>query len=94
MRTIDMQTWPRKEHFAFFNTFDHPHVAMCANVDLTAFYPVVKAHDHSLTVAIVYVIARDPGDSGWPGPVWGVGKAEAYDTNSANALIEAIVTEL
>ena len=42
----------------------------------------------------VHVIARDPGDTGWPGPVWGVGKAEAYDTNGANALIEAIVKEL
>jgi diadenosine tetraphosphate (Ap4A) HIT family hydrolase len=42
----------------------------------------------------VHVIARNPGDAAWPGPVWGVGKAEPYDTNSANALIEAIVKEL
>lgn len=42
----------------------------------------------------VHVIARDPQDTGWPGPVWGVGKAEPYDTNSANALIEAIVKKL
>jgi diadenosine tetraphosphate (Ap4A) HIT family hydrolase len=42
----------------------------------------------------MHVIARNPGDPGWPGPVWGVGKAESYDTNSANALIEAIVQEL
>ncbi|WP_136657737.1 HIT family protein [Nitratireductor sp. XY-223] len=42
----------------------------------------------------LHVIARSPGDTAWPGPVWGVGKAEPYDTNSANALIEAIVKEL
>ena len=58
MRTIDMQTWSRREHFRFFSTFDHPHFGMCANVDLTAFYPVVKQRGYSLTVAIVYVIAR------------------------------------
>jgi chloramphenicol O-acetyltransferase type A len=58
MRYIDMETWSRREHFKFFNTFDHPHVSMCANVDLTAFYPVVKQRGHSLTVAIVYVVAR------------------------------------
>jgi chloramphenicol O-acetyltransferase type A len=58
MRTIDMQTWSRREHFKFFSAFDHPHFGMCANVDLTAFYPVVKQRGYSLTVAIVYVIAR------------------------------------
>ncbi|WP_419907801.1 HIT domain-containing protein [Hoeflea sp.] len=42
----------------------------------------------------VHVIARNPGDVGWPGPVWGVGKAQPYDTNSATSLIEAIVQEL
>ena len=42
----------------------------------------------------VHVIARERDDAAWPGPVWGVGKAEAYDTNSANTLIEAIVKKL
>jgi chloramphenicol O-acetyltransferase type A len=31
---------------------------MCANVDLTAFYPYVKQRGISFTVAIVYVLAR------------------------------------
>jgi len=31
---------------------------MCANVDLTAFYPVVKQRGISFTVATVYVLAR------------------------------------
>lgn len=42
----------------------------------------------------VHVVARNPGDTGWPGPVWGLGKARPYDTNSADALIRAIVAEL
>jgi len=58
MRTIDMQTWSRREHFEFFRTYEYPHFGMCANVDLTAFYPAVKQRGYSLTVAIVYLITR------------------------------------
>jgi chloramphenicol O-acetyltransferase type A len=58
MRFIDMETWARREHFEFYRAFDHPHFGMCANVDVTAFYPAVKQRGVSLTVATVYVIAR------------------------------------
>lgn len=58
MRAIDMQAWPRREHFKLFSTFDHPHFGMCANVDLTTFYPTVKQRGVSFTVAIVYVLSR------------------------------------
>jgi chloramphenicol O-acetyltransferase type A len=58
MRQMDMATWPRYEHFKLFNTFNHPHFNMCVNVDLTAFYPAVKQHDRSFTVALVYVLSR------------------------------------
>ena len=58
MRTINMQTWSRREHFKTFSAFDHPHFGICVNVDLTSFYPIVKLGGHSITVAIVYVLAR------------------------------------
>ena len=58
MRTIDMQTWSRREHFEFLNTFSYPHFNLCANVDPTRFYPAVKQRNISFTVAVVYVIAR------------------------------------
>jgi chloramphenicol O-acetyltransferase type A len=58
MRTIDVQTWSRREHFELFSTYGYPHWGMCANVDLTAFYPAVKQRGYSLTVAIVYLITR------------------------------------
>jgi chloramphenicol O-acetyltransferase type A len=58
MRYIDMQTWPRREHFKVFSAFDHPHAGLCANVDLTAFYPAVKQRGYSITVALVYAISR------------------------------------
>jgi chloramphenicol O-acetyltransferase type A len=58
MRNIDMQTWPRRNHYRLFSTFNHPHFSMCANMDVTAFYPYVKRNGHSLTVSMVYLIAR------------------------------------
>ena len=58
MRHINLETWPRREHFKVFSTFDYPHFSLCANVDLTAFYPFVKQRGISFTVATVYVLAR------------------------------------
>ena len=58
MRHINLETWPRREHFKVFNAFDHPHFNMCANLDLTTFYPIVKQRGVSFTVAIVYVLSR------------------------------------
>lgn len=58
MRDIDLETWPRHEHFKLFSTYDYPHFGLCANVDLTAFYPVIKQRGISFTVATVYVLAR------------------------------------
>ena len=58
MRSIDMATWPRRDHFRLFRSFDHPHFNMSANVDVSGFQPFVKRNGHSLTVSMVYVIAR------------------------------------
>ncbi len=58
MRHIDIETWPRREHFKAFRAFDFPHFNMCANVDLTAFYPFVKQHSISFNLAVVYVLTR------------------------------------
>jgi len=58
MRHIDLETWPRREHFKVFSGFDYPHFSMCADIDLTTFCPAVKQRGFSITVAIVYVLAR------------------------------------
>jgi chloramphenicol O-acetyltransferase type A len=58
MRYIDLETWPRREHFSVFSAWTYPHFSMCADVDLTAFYPYVKKHGISLNVATVYVLSR------------------------------------
>jgi chloramphenicol O-acetyltransferase type A len=58
MRTIDIETWPRRNHYLWLKDFDFPHFSMCANVDLTIFYPAVKQCSISINIGIVYVLAR------------------------------------
>jgi chloramphenicol O-acetyltransferase type A len=58
MRRINLETWPRREHFRLFSAYGYPHFSLCANVDLTAFYPVVDQRGISFTVATMYVLAR------------------------------------
>lgn len=58
MQKIDLQNWPRLHHFEFFKMFNHPHFNMCANIDLTKFYPYIKRQKFSFTIAIVYVISK------------------------------------
>jgi len=58
MRRVDMETWPRREHFEFFSAMDYPHWSMCADVEMTTFFPAVKQRGISFNVATVYLLAR------------------------------------
>ena len=58
MRQINLNTWPRREHFQVFRSFDIPHFNMCANIDLRAFYTLIKQSDISVNMAIVYILTR------------------------------------
>ena len=39
----------------------------------------------------LHVVARNPGDPAWPGPVWGHSPADPYDGGERDELIEKIV---
>jgi chloramphenicol O-acetyltransferase type A len=58
MRTFDMKTSPRQEHFNFFRRFDFPHFNICANVRIPEFYAYIKEHDISFNISVVYILAR------------------------------------
>jgi chloramphenicol O-acetyltransferase type A len=58
MRTIDLETWHRKDHYEFFCNFEYPHFSLCADVDLTIFLSEIKKIKVSFTAAIMYLIAR------------------------------------
>jgi chloramphenicol O-acetyltransferase type A len=58
MREIDLDAWPRKDHYLFFKEFDFPYFSIAANVDLTTFLPLIKEQKISFTAAIMYLVAR------------------------------------
>ena len=58
MKLINLETWPRHEHFEVFRAFDYPHFNICANIDLTAFQPFIKKNGFSFNLAIVYMLTR------------------------------------
>lgn len=58
MRQIDLESWPRREHFNLYNSFDYPHFNMCATVDITAFHRAVKERGVSFSLATMYLTAR------------------------------------
>jgi chloramphenicol O-acetyltransferase type A len=62
MRHIDIETWPRRDHYRLYRNLDQPHFNMCANVDLTAFYAALKVHQIGFTAGVLYVIARAAND--------------------------------
>lgn len=62
MRTIDIATWPRQEHYRLYRQFDQPHFNMCANVDVTSLYRTLKARGIAFTVGVLYLIARTAND--------------------------------
>lgn len=56
MRTIDLNTWHRREHFEVYNAFDYPHFNLCAPVNVTDFYWKVKEQRISFTIATTYIL--------------------------------------
>ena len=47
MRYIDMETYPRRTHFEFFNAMAYPYVGLTANVDVTKLVAFAKAQGGS-----------------------------------------------
>lgn len=57
MRKIDLSSWPRRRHFDLFRSFDYPHFALTANVDITAFHAALKQQGLPFHTALVHLLA-------------------------------------
>jgi diadenosine tetraphosphate (Ap4A) HIT family hydrolase len=42
----------------------------------------------------VHVVARNPGDAAWPGPVWGHGTARPYGSRARDEFVNQLVNAL
>ena len=58
MRVIDLESWPRREHFHLYNAMEFPHISICVQVDITALWANRARAGASPTIALVYVITK------------------------------------
>ena len=58
MKTINLDGWPRRDHYLFFKEFEYPYFSLCADIDITNFLPLIKAKEISFTAAIMYLVGR------------------------------------
>ncbi len=54
MKIIDLETYPRRSHFAFFKSYAYPYVGMTANVDVTDLLAAAKKRGGSGFLACLY----------------------------------------
>ena len=47
MKTVDKNSWKRKEHFDFFSQFNEPYFGLVSEVDCTIAYKVAKENNYS-----------------------------------------------
>ncbi|MDI4651953.1 chloramphenicol acetyltransferase [Pseudoalteromonas sp. 0303] len=55
MTPIDLATWPRKQHFAFFKEFSLPYFNVCVSLDMAALYNKCKSEPYSFFHSYVYL---------------------------------------
>ncbi len=58
MKTINLEDWPRRDHYLFFKEFEYPYFSLCADMDITRFLASIKGKGISFTGSIMYLIAR------------------------------------
>ncbi len=55
---IDLESFPRRKHFAYFSTLAYPYVGTTANVDITDTLRVIKGEKLPFFLTVCYCAAR------------------------------------
>jgi chloramphenicol O-acetyltransferase len=58
MRVIELESWPRKEHFRLYSGFEFPHVNICVQLDISELWVKRALSGASPTVTLVYTITK------------------------------------
>jgi chloramphenicol O-acetyltransferase len=58
MRVIELESWPRREHFRLFSEMEFPHINICVQVDITDLWKNRTRAGTSPTITLAYVIAK------------------------------------
>lgn len=58
MKTINLETWERKEHYLFFKKLDVPQYDITFQIDITPLYQYVKDRGISFYLTMIYVVMQ------------------------------------
>lgn len=58
MEHIDLEKWPRKTHFEYFDRADYPYIDVTVQMDITPFLKYVKDHGHKFFQSLLYVFLK------------------------------------
>jgi chloramphenicol O-acetyltransferase len=58
MREIDLERWPRREHFDLYRAMDFGHVNLCIEADITELWETRRRAGVSATILLTYTIAK------------------------------------
>lgn len=56
VKIIDLESWPRTQHFKMFNDYDNPDLSLCANVDISELHHFVKSKGIRINIALLYLL--------------------------------------
>ncbi len=57
-RYLDMETFPRKNHFAYFDSLSYPYTGVTVNVDITELKETIKARRLPFFLTVCYCVSR------------------------------------
>ena len=57
-RIIDLESWPRREHYEFFKPYPVPFFSITTSVDVAPLRKLLKIRDVPFTVGLLYVLSR------------------------------------
>jgi len=62
MKSVDINTWNRRNHFELFKNFDYPHFNITAPIEIADFPERCKIRNVSFTVASAYIFAKSANE--------------------------------
>lgn len=57
-RTLDLSSYPRKDHFEYFNSLSYPYVGLTVNIEITNFIHKIKEHNLPFFLSFCYCAAQ------------------------------------
>jgi len=92
---------PRRPHVVeIFDLDPADRVMLCEEYSTAGAHLKAMTGCHKINVANlgnavpqlhIHVVARNPGDAAWPGPVWGRGEAVPYEPKALEEFVDKVV---